>query len=270
MQMMMDNAIAHYVKAFDTAMYHSTSNQDKIKAQSMFNQIVCYKNIKRYDVALSHIGLFRNLKWDDPAFKIYSKQITLIEANIYRDIGNLRKAEDTYKSLLDEAKRLDAETLFLLYENYGLLQRNQGHKIKALKYFDKAFKLKDEVSLNYLPGLYLYQSTCYNLEEEYEKMASLLEQGLKLADMISIKHIMIRVRFAYVEVCIKLKDYESALQQLQSIENYVFEGIAKPLLYELYSYYIEVYNGLENYSGVTEYAIKIRHQSNQKVNHISQ
>ncbi|MBM7614954.1 helix-turn-helix domain-containing protein [Alkaliphilus hydrothermalis] len=258
MQMLLENAIAHYQKGFDTAMFYSTDNQDKIKAQTMFNQIVCYKRLKRYDVALTHIDLFRNLKWDDPEFKIYIKQITLIEANIYRDIENWRKAEETYKSLLDEAKRLDAETLYLLYENYGLLHRNQGHKTKALKYFEKAFKLKDEVSLNYLPELYLYQSTCYNIEEEYEEMATLLEQGLKLADMISVKHMMIKVRLAYVEVFIKLKDYNSALQQLNSVEKLVFRGVAKPLLYDLYSYYIEVYNGLGSYTEATEYAVKIR------------
>ncbi|MBM7614323.1 helix-turn-helix domain-containing protein [Alkaliphilus hydrothermalis] len=261
MQMMMDSAIVHYVKAFDTAMYHSTTNKDRIKTEALLNQIICYKNIKRYDLALAHVRLFKNLNWEDPLFNIYKNRVTLIEANTYRDLENWKKAEEVYQTLIPEARRLDDETLFLLYENYALLHRNQGNKEIALDYLQKAFYLKDDVNLNYLPALYLYQATCYNLTEEYENVLICLERGLKLAKMVSQKHLMIELQFTFVELFIKLEDYETALQQLKEVDKTVQELAVKSLLNDLYSYYIDVYTGLGEGNIAKEYTSKIRQKN---------
>jgi len=261
MQMMIDNAVVHYSKAYDTAIANDTPNKELIKAQSLFNQILCYRKMKRYGLVISHINYFKDLKWQEEQFRDYLNQVKLIEANTFRDIENWDRAIELYNKLLEDEANLEAETLFLVYENYAVLHRNKGDFTLAIEYIQKAFGVKDNVELNYIPALYLYQATCYNLEEEYDKVITLLESGLRLAEMVSKKQIVIEFRFAFVEIYLQLQKFDKALQQLQIVEESIDRSVSKPLLYDLYSFYIQVYNGLEDGEKCKEYAIKIRQRN---------
>ncbi|WP_026478863.1 helix-turn-helix domain-containing protein [Alkaliphilus transvaalensis] len=258
MQMLIDTAIIYFVKAEDIVRTYETNNRQKIIAQSLFNRIICYSQIKRYDLVFSHIELLKSLKWDDPIFKNYYDQALLIEANTYRDLDKYMKAAKIYDVLLLKKFQLDKDTLFLVYENYSVLHRKQGNIDMALEYIQKALEIKEEVNINYRPALYLYQAQCCKLPEEYEKIKKFLENGLTLSEWVSKQHMVIDMHFAFVELYLKMQDVEEVLKHLQEVERLLIEKDFKPRMYDLYSYYIELYTGLGDVTKVLEYTKKIR------------
>ncbi len=258
MQMMTDTAIVHFVQAYDTADINNTTNKDKVKVHSVFNQILCYYNITRYDLALNHINKFKELKWEDPLYKVFNNQVILMEANTYRDLKNFDKAIKLYDRLKHEEEELDKETLFLLYENYSVFFRQQGKMDKALDYINKAFTMKDHVDVNYIPALYLYQAKCYHLLEDNKKVVALLEQGLRLAELVSKNYIVIDLHFAFAEIYIELKDFSSALCHLQEAEKVIEEKDMNSKKHDLYSFYCDVYWGMGDEIKAKTYLNKIR------------
>jgi len=121
--------------------------------------------------------------------------------------------------------------------------------------------MKDRVDINYMPALYLYQATCYNLDEEYDKIIALMNDGLRLAEKVSKKHMVIELRFAFVEVALELQDYKSALKQLEIVDKLLEENVVKPLLYDLNSFYADAYMGLGDLAKSREYTALIRQKN---------
>ncbi|MBM7616297.1 helix-turn-helix domain-containing protein [Alkaliphilus hydrothermalis] len=260
MQKMMDSAIVHFVKASDIAIANNTANKNQVLAYSLYNQILCYKKMKRYDLILSHITIFKDIKWEEQLHKVFYNQVLLIEAVTYRELKNYEKAIKIFEKLKEE-KQLDFKTQFLLYKNYALLFRDKGKIENALQCIQKAFDIKEFVDLNYTPALYLHQATCYSLLGEQDKVINLLENGLKLAEMVSKKHFAIDLRFAFVELYLEKKDYFNALIHAKEAEKSINENEVKSKLQDLYGYYIEIYNKLGEVERVNEFSIQMRRKN---------
>ncbi len=258
MKMLIDTAIVHYVQAHDTAIIYNIGSMEKVKVYSIYNQILCYRKINHFDLALNKINEFKELKWEDPLFNTYYNRVLIHEANTYRDLKNYEKATKLYDKILKEQKKLDKETLFLLYDNYAYLYRKQGNIQRSLTYISKAYAIKDEVDINYIPALHLKEAKCYNLLENYEKVISLLNSGLQLAKMVSKTEFIIELYFNLVEVHIKIKDYTTALNYLQKVETIIIENNIKSKETDLYSYYSDIYLELDDKVKASEFIRKMR------------
>ncbi|WP_026476671.1 helix-turn-helix domain-containing protein [Alkaliphilus transvaalensis] len=258
LQMNLDTALIHYVKAYDTARVYKPKDEAKRKVLALYNQILCYRLMKRYDLALSHINLLRGLKWDDPYFKVILDKTLLIEGSTYRDIGNYEKALKTYDKLQNNERELNKETLFLLYDNYAELFLLQKKPREALVFVHKANEIKKEVNINYLPDLYLMEAKCYSILKDYDLVVSLLENALHLAHRVGKERVILDMHFAFADLYLKTKDYETALAHLETAEKTIIEKDLSTYKADLYSFYSNIYLKLGDDKKVEEYLIKMR------------
>ncbi|WP_026476944.1 helix-turn-helix domain-containing protein [Alkaliphilus transvaalensis] len=258
MQLSLDTAIIHFVKAFDTARVYQPADKDKRKVLAIYNQVLCYRQLNRYDLALSHLNILRDLKWDGPEHKVILDNALLVEANTYRDIGNHEKALRLYDRLQNNEKELDKETLFLLYDNYAELYVSQNKPEKALKYIQKANELKNVVDMAYIPALYLLEAKCYSLLENYDLVVSLLENALHLSDKVGKQQVLLNMHFAFADLYLKTNDYETALAHLETAEKTIIEKDLKIYKAELYSFYSNIHLRLGEIEKAEEYLVKMR------------
>ncbi len=259
MMMLVDQAIIYYTKCYETAVEYETDNINRLKVESVYNLILCYRKINKYDMAIQQINIFKELKWDDPLFHFYNDNVMLVEANTYRDLKNHERAEKLYQRLLNKKERLEPNTLFLVYDNLTVLYREIGEIGKALEYIDMAFELKNRVELVYIANLYLQQAKCYMAIGESEKVLKILSNGLIIAEKVAMKDIVVELHFASVQMHLKLKDYYSALNHLQKVEKFILENNIKDKTSELNSFFIEVYFALEETNKCMEYVTRMRH-----------
>ncbi len=258
MQMMMDQALNYYSKAYDTAIEHSTANKARIKVEAVFNIIICYRKIHRYDMALQFINMFKEIEWDNPLYEYYNNQTIILEANTYRDLRNYERSEKLYEKLMQKHKVLDKDILFLLYDNYTIFYMEQGKIQKALNYVDKAIKILKGVRPDYIPWIYITKARCLVLAGRYDEALNTLNEGLVLAEDFTENEMIIDFHFTLSQVYIKLNDFNNALMHLKDGEKIIIDNNIKLKRNDLYSFYIEVYIGLGESSKSIEYASKIR------------
>jgi len=137
MMTLVDQALLYYTKAYDTAVEHKIENIDVIKVEAVFNRIICYRKIYKYDMALQQIYIFKELKSDEPNFSTRMDNVILMEANTHRDLKNYERAERLYHRLLGKGDRLEPNTLFLVYDNLTVLYRELSETQKALEYIER-------------------------------------------------------------------------------------------------------------------------------------
>ncbi|MBM7614795.1 helix-turn-helix transcriptional regulator [Alkaliphilus hydrothermalis] len=256
--MLMNQALLYYSKAYDMAVANKVENIDVIKVESIFNQILCYRKIHKYDMALQQIYIFKELKSDEENFNTRMDNVILMEANIHRDLKNYERAERMYNRLLAKGDRLEPYTLFLVYENLTTLFRELGQIEKALKYIEGALELKERVSMNYLPNLYLQQAKCFMQLGEDQRVISILENGILLAETLPKKDMVIDLHFAAVQAYGKLKDYQNALRHLRKSERIIVDKDLQHHMSELNSFYIEVYLAMDEKHKCMEYITRMR------------
>ncbi|WP_026478399.1 helix-turn-helix domain-containing protein [Alkaliphilus transvaalensis] len=257
MQSLVDTAIIHFIKSLDITCINESYDSEKIKAYSNFNLVICYEIKRRHDLIFSHINSFRKLNWNDPEFKIFSDRLELIEANTYRVIGNYIRAAAIYDKLL-EAKGLDLETMFLIYQNYTLLALEEGNAQKGLEYNAKAKNLKEQIDISQQSALLLYEARCYNLLEKHKKVFELLEFAVKLVERVPNKHLIVDIHFALIEAFMQYKDFCKVETYLNEVEKIIFKKELKNRVSELNSYYIDYYIEIGDRKKAREYSKMIR------------
>ncbi len=258
MLMRIDQALTYYTKAYDIASEHNIINRIRIKIEAIYNLILCYRNIQRYDMALQYVIMFKEIEWNHPMYDIYNHQVMLMEGNTYREIKNFEKAEKIYFKLLQKARTLDNNTLFLVYESCSIHYREQGQVDKALNYIDKALKMKSSVKASYIPNILIAQAKCQMLLKRSVEAINTLKDGLEKAEKIYKNEMIIDFHFTLAQVYIRLDKLDIALKYIQDIEKVIIENNIEFKMYDLYSFYSEIYCRLGNVTKGLEYITKTR------------
>ncbi len=258
MQMMINQALIYYTMAYNTAISHRSINNETVKTEAIFNQILCYRYIHRHDMALQYINELKE-KSDKATLCINDGKLTLVEANTYRDLKDYEKAEDLYNQLLNNSQPLDCNTLFLAYLNCGTLYQELGEVEKALEYCNKAYELKDEVKQSYVPNIYLCYAKCKFMLGKSEESLKDLEEGIKLAVKMNKDSLIVDFHFTIVLVYMRLKqNYNEALKHLKEVEKIILNKNIKSKQEKLYAFYSEIYLMMEDKEKSIEYLHKMQ------------
>ncbi len=257
--MSIDQAINYYTKAYDITLEHNTDNKERIRLQTTKNLVVCFRKMKRYDIAIQYINGFKDAKWKDLIlYQRFNSEIMLLEANTYRDMTNYVRAEQVYKKLLEIKDELDKDVLFLTYDNYAILLLEMGKVDSAVKKVSKAYELMDKVLPYFRLGLIFTKSKCHIKSGRLSKLFETLKEGIDLAEEVNNIEMFINFNFAYAQMYISLKNYENALKHIKTVEKYVIQNNIKTKEYDLNIFLAEVYYKAGETDKGLEYMLKNR------------
>ncbi len=259
MLMAVEQAIYYYTKANDIVLINNTVNREKILIETTRNIILVYRIMKRFDLAMEYINIFKVIKCIDEQeyFKTLYNEVTVLEANTYRDLGNFIKAQQTYEKLLQIKDELNEDTLFLTYHNYGKLLFAENLD-DAIYYTNKAFELKDRISTMYIPWIYQHKAKCAMRSGRYSKVFEIVNEGLAVAKELNSINKIIDFHFILIQVYIALEQYENALSELNLVESIIFKNNIKLKINDLNIFYSEVYCKLGETNKSVEYMLKGR------------
>ncbi len=259
MLMTLDQAINYYVKAYDITVENNTSNREKIWMETTCNLIVCYRKMKRYDLAIHYINRFKGTKCkEQKLYKQINGSIMLLEANTYRDMSNFVKAEQIYNKLLEVKEELTDELLFMTYDNYAILLLDKGRVDSAVNKVSKAYELFDKVKPYNRLGLIFTKSKCYMKSGRLSKLYETLQEGLTLAEEVNHIEMIINFHFAYTQTYIYNMDYGNALNHLGIVEKYIKQYDIKTKVNDLNIFYAEIYCKEGKAEKSVEYMLKVR------------
>ncbi len=254
-----DQAINYYTLAYNTTLQHDISNGEIIKMQTTKNLVLCYRKMKRYDIAIQYINSFKDTKWKDQDY--YEKiigDITLLEANTFRDMTNYVKAEQSYRKIIEMKEFLDDEILFMTYDNYAILLLEMGKVDSAIKKVARAYELINKVIPYYRLGLILTKCKCHMKSGRLSLLFETLKEGLSLAEEVNHVEMLINFNFAYAQTYIFLKNYENALNHIKVVEKYVIQNKIKTKESDLNIFFAEVYCKAGEPDKSVEYMLKVR------------
>lgn len=253
--MLIDQALLYYNRAYDTITVYQTNNYENMKMHLVFDQVLCYRILKKYDMALKLIASFKELSYYNEE---YYHQILLLEANTYCDIQNYERAAKIYDKLLNKANRLSADTIVLIYMNYAKMYEKINNHEKSIFYIETAFNYKDEIQPYYLPNLFYNKAKSYFALNKTEEAISLIQKGLSLAEKVTKIEMVLKLYFLLVEIKITNGNFSEAEDHLLYVEKYVMDSNIEDKCIDVYTYFIELYTKANNIKKCLEYVAKLR------------
>jgi len=118
--------------------------------------------------------------------------------------------------------------------------------------------MKDDVTPGYVPWIFITKAKCKMKLAQYDEALETLKIGLNLARQVSTNEMIIEFLFTLVQLNITLKDYESALVELQKVEKFILDNNIKLNNNDLYSFYAEACCGVGEVAKGIEYISKVR------------
>jgi len=258
MLMLPEQALNYYTRAYETAVEHNTSNKLRIAVETVNNLILCYRKLHKHDRVLQYITKYKEMDGNNPHYNLYRNEVTLVEANTYRDLKNFEMSDKIYLELLERKEDINHNTLFLIYDNYIIFHLEREQFDKANVYIEKAFEMKDDVTPGYVPWIFITKAKCKMKLAQYDEALETLKIGLNLARQVSTNEMIIEFLFTLVQLNITLKDYESALVELQKVEKFILDNNIKLNNNDLYSFYAEACCGVGEVAKGIEYISKVR------------
>ncbi len=236
-QFHVEQALLYYNRAYTTALEKNISSIDNARKYSLFNIALCYKKMKKYDMALQHIRSLMKLKNIEEDLM---DQITLLEASIYCLMNNYEKSLKHYQGLLRKESTLKPNILGLIYNNTAVLYRSIGDIKTALHYNSLAFALKDDMSEKYASNFLLTSAECHRDLNKIDEAIVMLRNAINTSVKYKYHEVMIDAMVILCEICLDCKDFEEAESQLIILKDFVEDN-------EIYSKYATVYALLSEY-----------------------
>ncbi len=241
-QFHVEQALLYYNRAYTTALEKNIASIDNAKKYSLFNIALCYKKMKKHDMALQHIRSLMKLKNIEENLQ---DQVTLLEASIYCDMNNYEKSMKLYKNLLKKETQLKSSILGLAYNNLANLYRKMGDIDTALHYNSLAMDLKDAMGEKYSSDFMLITAVCHKDLNQLDKAIELLNRAINISVKYKYHEVMIDAMSFLCEVYLLQKSYSEAGKQLSILKDFIEEN-------EIYSKYATVYALLSEYYFITE------------------
>ena len=104
-------------------------------------------------------------------------------------MGEFDEAEEHLDDALDIAEdNNDKESLSIVYNNYGIIYKEQKRFKKAIKFFNKGLKLQKVLQNEHMYANLLHNmSTCYGLSGENERWINYLEQSQNIYQKLELE-----------------------------------------------------------------------------------
>ncbi len=259
MLLYLETAIVYYSRAYETAVQQNISNH--IKLDAIHNLILTYYKHGKYQQALQMLRKFRGMDTGKTKPRLMNN-LLLIESTIYRNIGNLDKAEKILNLLVFRKDQLHNDTQALLYANLSILYRIRGDFHKAYQYIQLAITLKKQIAKAYLPNILLQLAEYYRAVEAYPEAIETLKEIHSISKEMDLNEGLIDTCFLFTEVYLELKDYQQAEAYIRQAEEVILseESEIAGKKQVLYTYYVDLYNDMDNKEKCKEYTKKLREQ----------
>ncbi|KAB3540955.1 helix-turn-helix transcriptional regulator [Alkaliphilus pronyensis] len=238
----LEEAKLYFNKAQRIAIENNTSNADEIQLEAIINLIICYKSSKQYDLALQQLYSFKELKNVEDE---YVDEVSLMEADIYRDIGNFEKAFKLYDRLNNKIYELSPEKRAYLYSSMSAAYRLLEKKDLAIEYINKAYSLKDEIENS--PHLFLLEmAQGYRKLNITEKAIDILKEAHYITKQLSEVDTELEIFLCYADIYYYHKEYRLMEESLVKAEAIVDMAADKSSYYRIYSRLAALYCSLDN------------------------
>ena len=244
-QFNVDQALLYYNKAYTTALEKNILSIDNARKYSLFNIILCYKKLKKFDLALQTLRSLLRLKniEDD-----LMDQIILLEASIYCEMNNFEKSLKLYHNLLKRESYLSPNILGLTYNNIAELYRKTGNIDTSLYYNSLAFSIKDKMSEKYASNFLLTSAICHKALNQLHTSIDLLNKAINLSVKYKYHEVMIDAMICLCEIYLSENDFHALEKQINILKDFVECN-------EIYSKYGTVYALLSEYYLITDYVV---------------
>jgi len=185
--------------------YSIMYNDKKIEKKATYDIAKCYLKLNKINLALAAIEKFLTLcnKKDD-----YNSYITanILKANCYESLKEFNTAIDIYDSLLIENIDCNNPVLGHIYNNLGLAYLNKDDFNNSLEYFNKAEQLRIRIDSANLCHTIIEKSGVFIKQGYYNNAISLIESGLKQAEVNMDYEYLIKGNFELVSIYEILND----------------------------------------------------------------
>lgn len=152
----------------------------------------------------------------------------------------MTRQKKIYNKMLKHPEKLSVDTKMLVFENYADLYQLINDYEQSLHYINISFKFKDEVQANYIPYLYLNKAKIYWKLGNIEDAVNLVENGLILAEKVSKVETILDLHFLLIEIYLESNNYGKVKTILDQLEVFVTENNLKEILFNIYTYHIDL------------------------------
>lgn len=254
-QFFVEQALLYYNRAYTTALEKKIPSIENAKKYSLFNIVLCYKKLKKYDLALQTVKSFHNLKNVEEDIV---DQMTMLEASIYCEMNNFDRSYKLYQHLLSKEATLNSNTLGLTYNNIAALYRKMGDINTAFFYISKALELKDIIEEKYVSNFLLLSAKCHKDLNETDLAIDLLHKAYDISIRYKYYEVMLDSVICLSEIYLNDKNLEEAEKQLSYLKNFVEENQIFSKYATVYALLAEYYLILGDKTQCIEYLDKIR------------
>lgn len=229
---------------------HQPINSQKIKSFILKNKILCFRKLKKFDMALKIIIDFKKFYKNEDK---HLYEVLLMEANTYRDIHNYEKAYKLYNKLLKKSDSLNPDLLLLIYENLADIAQKKGDYQISLKYIELAYRYINDIELNDATYLYLKQAKVNWKLGNIKEADNLIGKGLELAGKVSKIDVIIDLTLLQIEMEIGTENFRLAEKKLNWLKHYVEQNDMKDKVADVYLYFMELYCKTQNFEKCKEF-----------------
>lgn len=213
-----EEALVYYNIANNILLENEIDNIE-LKQHNLSLIIECYIKIRKFDMALQYIILFKELPLHTNG---YYFMVQYYEAISYREIGNYNKSEKIYEGLMEKSAKLSKDLLIDVYKDFSKLSKAMGNLGNSLKYFDLALKTAEEYSSEVFFQLTLEKSELFM---EYK----MINEAMAILDTLdfNIKTPMDKVIDLYLRLGhlqLQKGNYNQAMDYLKRIEAFIQDG----------------------------------------------
>ena len=236
--MLYEQALLYFDQADHIISSQITYAMREIKSQLSFQRLLCFRGLKKHDLVLQEISVYKSLGYLDEGPYHHVLQL---EANTYRDLKNFDRAIQTYERLLKMAGQLSNDHMLMIYGNYAELYRLKGEYHRSLQHIEKARSYAPEGTADHIAFLSLCEAQCYSALDFSEQAISTIDQCLVIIPQITQKDLVLKLYCLLVELLIEIGNFQRTEIILPQFEAFVLDQQMKDQLIQVYSYYILLY-----------------------------
>lgn len=172
-----EEALSYFEKAYGLAV---CNNDIAIQKNTLYNIALNYKKLNRIDECLAIVEKYISLLDISTEFNDYIDG-TILQANCYVAKEEFYKSIQLYESTLDLFKNEDDALLGYIYNNLGVISFQTNRVDDAIKYLEKAQRIRMKNALIDLPHTLIDKADVHFKIGDNEKALELTHEGIAVA-----------------------------------------------------------------------------------------
>jgi len=231
-------AIFYNQKALNMARDNKVPNGNDIHIKALYNLVECYIRTKKLDLAIQSIDDFKHLKGVKEEL---SDNITLMEANTYRELKNYEKAKKLYDKLMNKEAKLKTASKINLFVSLAAHNRELENYDEAFANIEQASEYIGDLKEVYLTEYLLKIANEYYLLNRPEKVSELLNEAEASRSQYTYTEIMADLKILLANNLASTGELDEAEKTLLELESSLEQLEIRLKLKEVYAAICEFY-----------------------------